>query len=458
MLVHVSHRPDRWILPVLLLTGLMLAAAVLPLRTHAAPSRPSSVRFATFNASLNRTAAGLAASDLSAAYSPDESDAALRLRRWQAANVAEVIQRERPDVLLINEFDYVAAPDFEGNASTDGFQQNYLSVSHNGSQPISYPYVFVAPSNTGVASHKDLNNNGTVVDTPGALGYGDDSLGFGAFPGQFGMAVFSMYPIDYGAARTFKDFLWKDMPGAMLPHYPDPNPSNPGLAGQPWYSPDELAIFPLSSKSHWDLPIAIGGNTVHFLVSHPTPPVFDGPEDRNGTRNFDEIRFWADYISPGRGSYIHDDQGGHGGLAPGSYFVIAGDENSDPLDGDSVHGAIQQLLEHPLVNAKVTPDSPGGPQQSMLQTQGGVNAAQHSDPTFDTADFAEPPGNLRADYVLPRRSMRILDSGVFWPLNTDPLFRLVGVFDFSLIAIGGFPTSDHRSVWVDVQIPAGGRG
>jgi hypothetical protein len=38
---------------------------------------------------------------------------------------------------------------------------------------------------------------------------------------------------------------------------------------------------------------------VHFLVSHSTLPVFDGPEDRNGRRNFDEIRFWADYISPG---------------------------------------------------------------------------------------------------------------------------------------------------------------
>ena len=34
--------------------------------------------------------------------------------------------------------------------------------------------------------------------------------------------------------------------------------------------------------------IQIDGKTVHFLTSHPTPPVFDGPEDRNGTRNGDE--------------------------------------------------------------------------------------------------------------------------------------------------------------------------
>ena len=35
--------------------------------------------------------------------------------------------------------------------------------------------------------------------------------------------------------------------------------------------------FRLSSKSHWDVPLSIGGRTVHFLVSHPTPPVFDDP-------------------------------------------------------------------------------------------------------------------------------------------------------------------------------------
>jgi hypothetical protein len=53
------------------------------------------------------------------------------------------------------------------------------------------------------------------------------------------------------------------MPGALIP---------PG-----WFTPAELAAVRLSSKSHWDLPIEIGRRTVHFLVSHPTPPTFDGP-------------------------------------------------------------------------------------------------------------------------------------------------------------------------------------
>ena len=417
----------RFLLPAL------AAAAIAAGAASAAPSDPD-VRFATFNASLNRSAAGLLTTHLS---NPNVDDQF----RNQAKNVAEVVQRVRPDVLLINEFDPL------GNADAplgpeELLRDNFLEVSQNGAAPIDYPYAFIAPSNTGVASGKDLNNAGGVVTTPGAAGYGDDSFGFGAFPGQFGMVVYSKYPIDYDAVRTFQLFKWKDMPGNLIP--------------TPFYSPDEVEILRLSSKGHWDVPILIGGKTVHFLVSHPTPPVFDGPEDRNGRRNHDEIRFWADYISPGRSRYIYDDEGVRGGLTPGSLFVIAGDQNSDPLDGDSIPGAIQQLTEHPLVNAKLTPSSAGAVEATALQ--GGANTTHRSDPRFDTADFSDTaPGNLRADYVLPRKTLQLVGAGVFWPLQADPLFRLTGVFSFpSWGMVGGFPTSDHRSVWVDVTVPSVG--
>ncbi len=400
--------------------SLALAFGLLP--SAVAAAQPEPVRLATFNASLNRNAPGQALADLSSAGNA------------QASAVAEIIQRTRPEILLINEFDY--EPD---NALANAFQQNYLSIPQNGAAGIVYPYVFVAPSNTGVASGFDLNNNGVIVNTPGEPGYGDDALGFGNFEGQFGMAVFSQHPIDYAAVRTFQHFLWSDMPDALLPD----DPATPAPAD--WYSPEELAIFPLSSKSHWDVPIQVGRRTVHFLVSHPTPPVFDGPEDRNGRRNYDEIRFWADYITPGLTSgYIYDDAGGSGGLKPGELFVIAGDQNSDPLDGDSIAGAIQQLTEHDLVNVSLTPASAGAVEATLLQ--GGANTTHLSDPAFDTADFADgAPGNLRADYVLPRNNLKMLDAAVFWPVQADPLFRLTGVFPF--------PSSDHRLVWIDVRVP-----
>ncbi len=372
---------------------------------------PPEVRFATFNASLNRFNEGDLATELSAPGSA------------QPNVIAEIIQRTRPDILLINEFDYDA-----GGAAAAGFQDNYLSISQNGADPIEYEHVFVAPSNTGIPSGRDLDKNGSIGG-PG------DAFGFGFFPGQFGMLVLSQHPIDTGNVRTFQNFLWKDMPGALLPVNPD---------GSSYYDEADLAIFRLSSKSHWDVPIEVDGRTVHFLTSHPTPPVFDGPEDRNGTRNSDEIRFWADYIDPARSGYIYDDEGLYGGLDGDDRFVIAGDQNSDPLDGDSIPGSIQQLLDSPKVNTKVTPSSPGGTEQSGLQ--GGANDSHLSDPAFDTADFNDfpAPGNLRADYVLPRKNMKITDAGVFWPLESDPLFPLVGTFPF--------PSSDHRLVWVDARL------
>ncbi len=401
-----------------------LAAAVLLLvpPALAAGGKRADARFATFNASLNRNLDGQLIGDLSTQTNQ------------QAKNAAETIQRIRPDVLLINEFDYDAAGE-----ALRLFQDNYLSIGQSGAAPIFYPHRYTAASNTGIPSGFDFDNNGSV-------GGPNDAYGFGFFPGQFGMAVYSMYPIDPTGIRTFQKFRWKDMPGAKLPD----NPATPTPAD--WYSPAELNVFRLSSKSHWDLPVVIGGKVVHFLTSHPTPPVFDDPPffpagvDFNGRRNFDEIRFWADYISPGSKSrYIYDDGGGRGGLKPGSRFVIAGDQNSDPLDGDSIPGSIQQLLDHPLVNTKLTPASAGAVQQSQLQ--GGLNPTHRSDPRFDTADFLDSaPGNLRADYVLPRKSMQIVDGAVFWPLNTDPLFRIVGTFPF--------PTSDHRLVWIDTTVPA----
>ncbi len=380
----------------------------------------NTIRFSQFNASLNRNAGGQLVTDLS---TPDNA---------QAKAVAEIIQRNNPDVLLINEFDYSVE-------AVELFVQNYLAVSQNGATPVDYPYFYIAPSNTGIASGFDLNNDGKIVTTPGEAGYGDDALGFGNFPGQFGMLLLSKYPIDTANIRTFQKFLWKDMPDALLPDDAATPEAND------WYSPEELAILRLSSKSHWDIPIQVNGKTIHVLASHPTPPVFDGAEDRNGKRNHDEIRFWADYITAGKGNYIYDDAGKTGGIAAGSSFVIMGDQNADPLDGDSVDFAIRQLLQNPGINTNVIPSSLGGPQQAALQ--GGVNANHQSNPAFDTADFSDTtPGNLRSDYVLPSADLTIANSGVFWPLNTDPTFSPVGTFPF--------PSSDHRLVFAEVETGA----
>jgi hypothetical protein len=421
---RMSMRRRRTTAAAVAAATLIAASAVMAAAApaSAAPPQhhgPTEVRVATFNLSLNRNAPGQLVADLSTGTNA------------QAKTVAEIIQHANPDIVLLNEFDYV-----EDGLAVDLFRDNYLEIPQGTAEAVDYPYAFVAPSNTGVPSGFDLNNNG-VVGAPGTPAGGDDSFGFGLFPGQYGMVVLSKYPILDDEVRTFQHFLWKDMPGALLPD--DPATTAPA----DWYSPEELDVFRLSSKSHWDVPVDVNGRTVHVLAAHPTPPTFDGPEDRNGTRNHDEIRFWADYVTPGTASrYITDDAGGAGGLEPGSSFVVLGDQNADPVDGDSTQDAILQLLDHPRITDPL-PTSLGGPEASVLQ--GGANTTHVGDPAFDTADFADTaPGNLRADYVLPSRDLKVLDAGVFWPLQADPLSALTGTFPF--------PSSDHRLVWVDLRV------
>ncbi|NJO74179.1 MAG: endonuclease/exonuclease/phosphatase family protein [Leptolyngbyaceae cyanobacterium RM1_406_9] len=372
------------------------------------------IRFASFNTFLNREAEGQLITDLST------------LDNSQAQAVAEIIQRVNPDVLLLKEFDF----DAEGRAVWL-FQRNYLEVSQNGATPVEYPYVYLSSVNTGIASGFDLDNDGTVDSTPGDRTYGGDAFGFGVFPGQYAMVLLSRYPIVEEEIRTFQTFLWRDMPDALLPddlETPEPND---------WYSPDELAVVRLSSKNHWDVPVDVDGVTIHILASHPTPPVFDGPEDRNGRRNFDELRLWADYITSSGAGYLYDDAGERGGLEVGERFVIMGDLNADPFDGDGMPGAIAQLLEHPLVNASVVPASEGA-------AEDGDGDDHEGPPQFDTAAFGDF-GNFRLDYVLPSVNLEVVEAGIFWPTQADLLFGLVG--DGNAVV-----SSDHRLVWVDLKV------
>jgi hypothetical protein len=360
------------------------------------------IRVATFNATMNRMTDGELIADLESGT--DE----------QAKATAEIIQRVKPDVLLLQEFDY----DADGKAA-QLFQDKYLSVSQHGRRPIRFQYRYVASSNTGLDSGFDLDNDGS-------MGGPGDAYGFADHEGQYAFVIYSKYPIDDQAVRTFQQFRWRDMPDVVFPR----------TAQGDWFEEEELEVIRLSSKNHVDLPIDIEGTTVHLLVDHPTPPAFDGAEDRNGLRNEAEIRLWADYLS--NADYLKDDQGKSGGLAEGERFVICGDHNADPIDGSSRPGAIKQLLDHPRVNTSLTPSSAGAKVAS--QQQGGVNGQHQGNPAQDTSDFGDNyVGNLRLDYVLPSLEMEMLDAQVFWPKPTSTLFHLI-------------KHSDHRLTWVDLQV------
>lgn len=363
------------------------------------------IRIATFNVALNRNKEGALLNEL-------ESGNPEKVKK-----IAAIIQTVRPDILLINEID------FDGGESVRVFEEKFLGHGQHGQKPIEYSHRFVGPVNTGIDSAMDLNGDRRV-------GSADDAFGFGRFPGQYGMAVLSMHPIDEENIRTFQNFLWKDMPDALLPTNPE--------SGKSWYTEEALEIFRLSSKSHWDVPISVGSKTVHLLACHPTPPVFDAEEDRNGKRNHDEIRLWADYINNDC-AWLYDDNDQKGGLAVGENFVIAGDLNADPVDGDSTDNAIDQLLKHELILADPIPASNGG--THYAEKDAGANLTQKGDPRYDTANFSDRTvGNVRIDYVLPSKTMKITNQGVFWPAPGEPGSKLSSA-------------SDHRMVWIDVELP-----
>jgi len=373
-------------------------------QNQSADAEKTTVRFATFNISFHRRSEGFLKKKLATG------------KGLNFSRIAEIIQRVNPDVILLNEFDY----DEAGQGVAD-FEAKFLAVGQNGQSPIKFEYRYLAPSNTGVDSGVDLNGDGET-GTP------NDAFGYGAFPGQYAMAVLSKYPIKSDQARTFQKFLWKDMPDATWPIVPE--------TSKPFYSDEAVKVFRLSSKSHWDVPIDVDGKTIHLLASHPTPPAFDGDEDRNGKRNHDEIRLFTDYIS-NQCDYLYDDNGKKGGLAEGSHFVIVGDQNADPNDGDSHGGAAKLMLNHPLVNSSFTPQSTGGAQFSKVQ--GGLNDSQTGNPSQDTADFGDHNvGNLRIDYCLPSKTLAISGSGVYWPAPDEEGADLV-------------KATDHRLVWIDIE-------
>ncbi|MGJ8635497.1 MAG: endonuclease/exonuclease/phosphatase family protein [Phycisphaerales bacterium] len=343
------------------------------------------------------------------ASTPDDD----RLRR-----LAEVIQRIRPNVLLLNEVETLSDPEKESTA--DLFVRHYLMVPQAaGLEGIGY-VSYTPGTNTGVPSGFDLDRSGSVHDIAPARSlrqtrehraYGGDCFGFGTFPGQYGMALLvdPKLTIVEDQIRTYQRFLWNDLPDVQVPMLSD---------GTPYYSDDAWEELRLSSKTHAIVPIRLPNQTVlHAIISHPTPPAFDGPERRNKIRNSDEIRLISAMIE--NHAYLYDDQGIAGGLAEGSLFVVMGDLNADPNDGSSIGDPIDTFL---LGSNRFAVDV--SPSSSV--------AIEGLDPT-DTSGFG-----LRVDYVLPSADLEILESGV-WRHGSGQ--------------DSGFG-SDHFPVWVDLLVPS----
>lgn len=357
-------------MPALLLAtaGRVAVIAALGLSTSL-PALAEPLRIATYSPDLTRQGPGLLYRDLMSG-----KDA-------QIAAVVQVIVQSKPDILLLTGFDW----DHENLALSE-----FATLLRQAGAD--YPHLYATRPNSGMATGIDLDGDGRT-------GTGDDAQGFGLFAGVAGMAVLSRHPI--GPVIDHSSFLWRDLPGHIMPKLP----------------PKAEAIQRLSSTAHWDLVVTVAGKPLHLLAYSATPPVFDGPEDRNGRRNHDETMFWLQNL-------------------PDAPFVVLGDLNLDPVDGDGRPEALAALLQ------KVQdpqPRSEGG----RLAPQTGANQTHRGDPALDTAAWpiADGPGHMRVDYVLPAQGLKVLDAGVFWPAPDTPLAK------------SAEQASRHRLVWVDLDWP-----
>ena len=292
------------------------------------------------------------------------------LRKAEAPDIAaaiDTIVAARPDILVLQGIDY----DYGGvalGALRDRIAAAGLTFDHQ-AQP---------RPNTGVPSGIDLDGDGRRDG-------GRDAQGYGTFPGMDGIAVLSRWPVSI--EQDFTDLLWRDLPESLIA------PDDPGADLQR-----------LSTTAHVVLRVdPPDAPPLRLATFHATPPVFDGPEDRNGRRNRDETALWSRWLD------------GDLGPVPDGRFVILGDANADPLDGDGLHEAIVALMADPRLRDPA-PQSPEGARRAA--EQGGANTGHRGDPALDTTDWDDgpgQPGNLRVDYVLPSSDWTVTGAGIVWP-------------------------------------------
>lgn len=336
----------------------------------AVPAAGETLRVATWNVALDRQGPGLLVKDLA------EGEA-------QVEAVVRVLAALQADVVLLT------AVDYDRGGVALGLLADRLATAG-----ADYPHRLAFRPNTGMQTGFDLDGNGWTGDPR-------DAQGFGLFSGNAGMAVLSRLPIDTAAARDFSDFLWRDLPG--------------GLSDDP---PELAAVQRLATTGFWDVPVTTASGPLHLLAWHATPPVFDGPEDRNGRRNHDEAAFWGLFL-----------EGALPMSPPDGAFMLLGDGNLDPADGDGRREGIGVLLAHPALQDP----QPRG-------SHGRIEPTHAGDPALDTVIY-DDLGGLRLDYVLPSATLTVSAAGVLWPAPDDPLWTDLQA------------ASHHFPVWVDISLP-----
>ncbi len=281
----------------------------------------------------------------------------------QAEAALDVIAAAAPDVILLLDVDWD-----QGGMGLDAL------IARLADHGLDYSYRIAPKPVSGVPSGMDLDGDGRS-DGP------RDALGYGWFTGDSGMALLSRLPL--GEARDLSGTLWAD------------RAETEGLMPV-----EARALVPLATTAQLVVPLMVGDTVLTLVTLAAGTPVYDGPEDRNGLRNREELALVAELA------------------AAADLPVVLGRGNIDPETGQGYRSAMRALLDLPA-----------------LQDTAPEGAAGQATVAWESV------GPMRVDYVLPPRALTVAASGVVWPEPGDPLLESVET------------AGTGRLVWVDLAVP-----
>lgn len=340
----------------------------------------------------------------------------------QVDAAAKIVARFHPDVVCLNEMQFdIANVPTSGMPGAKSAKPGTFSTAESNATRIAariaaenpeaiYPYALITVGNSGFAW------SGPRPSTePGSDWY--SLRGWGEYRGRFNTIVLSKFPIVTDQVRIITDVAWDAIPKNSIAQMK----TDTGL--------DVPAGYPVFEKSLNVIPLDIHGKTTYLVMSHPTAPAF---WSINPYRHEDELRALALFLDgqlPGVES-----------VPQGSPFVLIGDLNADPEEGDSRPGAIARVLAHD----RLEPWFPEG-----AGTMG-------KNPTFNTyvsgcgkgdgSSVGDPSSRfqMQIDYILPSKEIgRAQGGAVFFPNRAE------SQEDFDLAC----RASDHMFLYVDLPNP-----
>jgi 3-phytase len=350
--------------------------------------------------------------EMSTAKLLDESDE-------QATAAAQILARFAPDIISINELQFdmqgVPTPSMPGAPGTTGWGQFDVFGADNAHRLADR--IAAAGTPEGYEHRLIFVGNSGYYWEGSTLGFDWFILrGWGEFRGRFNTAILSRYPILLDQVRIISDVPWDALPENHIAKMK----AETGIDVPPG--------FPIFEKGLNIVPVQVNDEVLHLVLLHTVSPAFD---PINPYRNYDELRALV--------MFLDGQLPGVEPLPPDAKFMIVGDLNADPDDGDGLPGAIQQVLDHPSVIAVF------GAGAGTKGNNGQYNTYL-SGCGLDDGSIVQNPTQkfqLQLDYLLPSTNLgEPLETFLFFPdFQTERE-------DFDLAC----RASDHRFAYTDIQL------